>query len=122
MWELTKTFWFESAHTLDRVVEAESSRRIHGHSYRAQVTVKGTPDPETGMIIDLGSFDTALQVARSGLDHRLLDEVQGLGAPTLENLCAWIWAKLESDIPNLHLVEVFRDSQGDRCGYRGGDI
>lgn len=119
MWELTKTFWFESAHTLRRSVDAEGSRRIHGHSYRAMVTVRGVPDPETGMLVDLTTFERALETAKSGLDHRLLDEVADLGPATLENLCAWIWRALEEKIDCLHRVEVHRDSQEERCSYQG---
>lgn len=119
MWELTKAFGFESAHTLHRAVQAEGSRRIHGHSYRALVTVRGEPHPETGMIVDAGVLESALGAARDGLDHSLLDEVPGLGAPTLENLCSWIWRELENGLPLLHRVEVRRDSQGDSCSYWG---
>ncbi len=50
MFELSKQFRFDAAHTLDRSIDTESSRRIHGHSYRAEVTVRGRPDPVTGML------------------------------------------------------------------------
>ena len=119
MWELTKGFWFEAAHTLHREVQGEESRRIHGHSFRALVTVRGTPDPKTGMLIDAALFEQALQGAKSGLDHRLLDDITDLGPPTLENLCAWIWRVLQATIPNLHRVEILRESQGERCSYEG---
>lgn len=121
MWELSKTFLFESAHTLHRAIDREASLRIHGHSYRAQVTVRGRPDPETGMIVDLGKFETALSLARDGLDHRLLDEVEGLGPATLENLAAWIWRTAGESIEAIHRVTVFRDSTGDMCAYFGPD-
>jgi 6-pyruvoyltetrahydropterin/6-carboxytetrahydropterin synthase len=41
MFELSKQFRFDAAHTLERSIDTESSRRIHGHSYRAEVTVRG---------------------------------------------------------------------------------
>lgn len=119
MYELSKQFWFEAAHTLHRTVDAESSKRIHGHSYRAVITVRGTADHQTGMVIDLGHFEKALEVARDGLDHRLLDDVEGLGPATVENLCAWIWKTLSSTIPNLARVAIHRDSGGDTCTYFG---
>lgn len=119
MWELTKTFRFEAAHTLERDREVEASRRIHGHSYRARVTVRGRPDPETGMLIDLGLFEANLAEARADLDHRLLDEVDGLGPATLENLAAWIWRKLEHRLSGLARVAVLRDSQDEECVYTG---
>ena len=56
MFELSKQFRFDAAHTLDRVIDADPSRRIHGHSYRAEVAVRGPADPATGMVVDLGLF------------------------------------------------------------------
>ncbi|GGC57189.1 6-pyruvoyl trahydropterin synthase family protein [Chelatococcus reniformis] len=119
MFELSKQFRFEAAHTLQREVAAEGSRRIHGHSYRAEVTVRGVPDPATGMLIDLGLFERALAAARDGLDHHFLDEVPDLGPATMENLALWIWRKVEPSCPGLAHVTVFRDSNGEKCTYFG---
>ena len=119
MFELRKQFRFDAAHTLEREIDIEPSRRIHGHSYRCEVTVRGTPDPVTGMVIDLGFFERELQVLHEALDHRLLDEVADLGPATLENLCLWIWRRLQPKMNTLWMVSVFRDSSGDACFYRG---
>jgi 6-pyruvoyltetrahydropterin/6-carboxytetrahydropterin synthase len=119
MFELSKEFRFDAAHTLERVIETESSRRIHGHSYRAEVVLRGRPDPQTGMIMDLGLFESALEVAREGLDHRFLDELNDLGPATMENLAAWIWRKVEPACPNLWRVTVRRDSDQGACSYFG---
>lgn len=119
MWELSKTFRFEAAHTLERHIETEASRRIHGHSYRAVVTLRGRPDPVSGMIMDLSAFEAALETARNGLDHRFLDEVEGLGPATMENLAAWIWKTVAPSCNGLSRVTVFRDSTGDECAYLG---
>src|SRR5262245_9543631 len=85
MFELSKQFRFESAHTLERMFDAEPSRRIHGHSYRAEVTVRGNSDAKTGMVLDLGLFEKTLVDAHEGLDHRFLNEIPDLGPATLEN-------------------------------------
>lgn len=119
MWELAKEFWFESAHTLERTIDAEPSRRIHGHSYRAEVTIRGTPDPQSGMIIDLGSFDRALAEAQEALDHRYLDDIDDLGPPTMENLSAWIWRRMSPLATGLVKVTVYRDSKKESCSYYG---
>ena len=119
MFELSKQFRFESAHTLERSVDAEPSRRIHGHSYRAEVTVRGEANSKTGMVVDLGIFERALADAHDGLDHRFLDEVPDLGPATLENLCAWIWNKVAPVAPGLSRVTVYRDSNGEACSYFG---
>jgi 6-pyruvoyltetrahydropterin/6-carboxytetrahydropterin synthase len=119
MFELSKQFRFDAAHTLNRVVDTESSRRVHGHSYRAEITVRGEPDPETGMIIDLGLLERAMAGARDALDHRFLDELNDLGPATMENLAAWIWRKLKPEVNSLARVAVHRDSSGDTCVYYG---
>lgn len=119
MYELTKSFRFEAAHTLDRAIQTEASRRIHGHSYRAVVAVRGARDRATGMVVDLGQVEANLAEARAALDHRLLDDLPDLGPPTLENLSAWIWRRLAADCPGLAEVAVFRDSEGDACRYHG---
>ena len=106
MFELSKQFRFEAAHTLRREVDAEPSRRIHGHSYRAEVTVRGPADPASGMVVDLGLFERALAEARDGLDHRFLDDVLDLGPATLENLSVWIWRRLACHCPGLAKVTV----------------
>jgi 6-pyruvoyltetrahydropterin/6-carboxytetrahydropterin synthase len=119
MYELSKRFYFDAAHTLRREIDTESSLRIHGHSYRAEVTVRGIPDPGSGMLVDLGLLERKLEEARLALDHRFLDEMNDLGPATMENLCAWIWRKLEEEISNLARVSVYRDSSGDGCSYFG---
>jgi 6-pyruvoyltetrahydropterin/6-carboxytetrahydropterin synthase len=119
MYELSKEFRFDAAHTLNRTVEIEPSRRIHGHSYRAEVVIRGVPDPESGMLIDLGLLDEALQEARDGLDHRFLDEINDLGPATMENLSAWIWRRLAPKLPNLWRVTVKRDSDTGACTFYG---
>jgi 6-pyruvoyltetrahydropterin/6-carboxytetrahydropterin synthase len=121
MYELSKEFRFDAAHTLQRAVDVEPSRRIHGHSYRAEVVIRGRPDPESGMVIDLGLLVQALEEVRDGLDHRFLDEINDLGPPTMENLSAWIWRKVAPVCPNLWRVTVRRDSDHGACTFYGAE-
>lgn len=122
MFELSKQFRFDAAHTLDRSIDSEPSKRIHGHSYRAEVTVRGRPDAVTGMVVDLGLLDRTMADARDALDHRFLDEINDLGPATMENLSRWIWDRLSPEISNLFKVSVFRDSSGEACSYWGEEV
>lgn len=122
MFELSKQFRFDAAHTLNRGIDTESSRRIHGHSYRAEVTVRGWPDPSTGMVLDLGMLEREIENVRDALDHHFLDEVDDLGPATMENLCRWIWDRLTPSIANLWKVSVYRDSSGEACSYCGEEV
>jgi 6-pyruvoyltetrahydropterin/6-carboxytetrahydropterin synthase len=112
---VSQRFFFDAAHTLKREIEAEGSRRIHGHTYHAEVFLSGPRDPATGMVIDLGFVRLALQSVRERLDHHMLDEVPELGTPTLENLCLFIARALPDLQPKLVRVRVWRDAVGDAC-------
>jgi 6-pyruvoyltetrahydropterin/6-carboxytetrahydropterin synthase len=118
IYELSQRFYFEAAHTLNRSIEADSSLRIHGHTYEAEVTVAGQPDAVSGMLVDLGYLRCEIARVREMLDHRLLDEVRGLGSATIENLCAFIRAQLEESVPGLCAVMIERRASGDRCVLR----
>ncbi len=116
--EISQRFYFDAAHRLLREIEAEGSRRIHGHTYHAEVSVRGTANPATGMVMDLGLIRLEVEKIRAQLDHHFLDEVAGLGIPTLENLCAFIAAKMQSQGLSLSRVSVWRQALGDRCDLR----
>lgn len=118
-YELTQRFVFEAAHTLERAHETDASRRVHGHTYHAAVTVAGTPDAATGMVVDLALLRQAIERVRAELDHRLLDDVPELGKPTLENLCAFILRRVASTTWRVVQVDVGRRATGDSCRLRG---
>ena len=117
-YEISQRFFFEAAHTLKRDVDSDGSARIHGHTYHAEVTVTGEPDPQTGMVFDLGLLRQRIDVARDLLDHHFLDEVAGLGAPTLENICAFLARNLSGLGAPLCTVKVWREAAGDACLLR----
>jgi len=113
---VSQRFFFDAAHTLERQIETESSRRIHGHTYHGEVWLSGQRDPSTGMVVDLGLLRQALNAVRERLDHHLLDEVPGLQAPTLENLCVFIAEALGPQLRrSLVRVRVWREALGDGC-------
>jgi 6-pyruvoyltetrahydropterin/6-carboxytetrahydropterin synthase len=118
MFELSQRFHFDAAHTLERAHETAASRRIHGHSYQAEITLAGEPDPASGMVADLALLRGAIAELRDRLDHHFLDEVEGLGPATLENLCRYVHAFVAQRLPGVQSVSVERPSSGDRCVYR----
>lgn len=116
--ELSQRFYFEAAHTLQRSIETEGSLRIHGHTYEAEVTLCGRPDPASGMLMDLGYLRSEIARVRDMLDHRFLDEVADLGPATLENLCAFVCRHLQATLPSLCSVMIERRASGDKCVLR----
>ena len=118
MWELTKSFRFEAAHALPATSLGAASEEIHGHSFRAEVTVRGRPDPLTGMVLDLGLLQRSMDDVQKMLDHKLLNKVDMLGAPTLENLSRFIWERVQH-AGKVTRVSVHRDSCNESCSYFG---
>ncbi|MGF1619598.1 MAG: 6-pyruvoyl tetrahydropterin synthase family protein [Rhodomicrobiaceae bacterium] len=114
-----KEFTFEAAHFLPSAPAGHPNSRIHGHSFHARVTVEGKPDPETGLVFHFDDLTAALEEVRTALDHQFLNEVDGIGAPTLENITVWIWNRLAAKIPGLYEVHISRPSCHEGCIYRG---
>ena len=118
IYELSQSFFFDAAHTLKRSIDAAGSARVHGHTYSAEVAVRGPADAQTGMVLDLGVLRLAIAQLRTGLDHQLLDELPGLGPPTLENLCRHVHQNLVRAGVPVCRVSIWRDGIGDRCDLR----
>lgn len=117
--EICKQFRFEAAHFLPHAPEGHPNRRMHGHSFRAEVWLKGVPQADKGWVRDFAAIDRALQAVHNALDHQFLNEVDGITVPTLENLALFIFERLKPDFPEIDRVGVFRDSCGEAAVYRG---
>jgi 6-pyruvoyltetrahydropterin/6-carboxytetrahydropterin synthase len=116
--ELTKEYRFEAAHRLPCVPEGHKCSRLHGHSYKVEMEIKGPVNPETGWLIDFGVLDEAWAVLHARLDHQCLNEVSGLENSTCENLAAYIWQALRPAVPQISAVTVW-ETFDSKCTYRG---
>lgn len=94
---LTKSFHFEAAHHLPG--HQGKCARLHGHSYRLEVTLRGPikdvdGQSDYGMVMD---FSDLAQIVNESvidqLDHRDLNAVTKIHT-TAENLAHWIWDTL----------------------------
>jgi 6-pyruvoyltetrahydropterin/6-carboxytetrahydropterin synthase len=115
MIELTQEFGFDAAHYLN--AGATENRRLHGHSFYVDVTLRGEPDARTGFLRDLGEVRAVLDGLREELDHRLLNEIDGLVTPTLENLARYIFGRAKAGLPEVTRVRIRRPSYGQSCVY-----
>jgi 6-pyruvoyltetrahydropterin/6-carboxytetrahydropterin synthase len=116
--ELTRTYRFEAAHFLPQVSDSHPCRRVHGHGYRVTITVEGRLDSQAGWVMDFAAIDTAVRPAIDALDHRLLNDLEGLENPTSENLAVWLWRKLVVSLPALIRFTV-AETEDSRCTFRG---
>ena len=116
--ELSRTFRFEAAHSLPRVPEGHKCRRVHGHSYRLAVVVRGPVDPRTGWFMDYGDMKQVVDPVVRALDHQYLNDIAGLDNPTSEQLARWVWDRLDGALEGLHAVTV-HETESSSCTYRG---
>ena len=114
-----KEFFFEAAHFLPSAPPGHPNARVHGHSFRVRVAVDGEPEKKTGILVHFDDLEDAVADARDALDHRMLNEVEGLQSPTLERIAMWLWDRLHNRLPGLAEIEVARDSCHEGCVYRG---
>jgi 6-pyruvoyltetrahydropterin/6-carboxytetrahydropterin synthase len=116
--EIYKLFTLEAAHRLPHVPEHHKCRRLHGHSFRVEIRVRGPVDPAAGWVQDFADIGRAFQPIYEQLDHHYLNEVPGLENPTSENLARWIWDRLQPSLPLLAEIAV-RETCTAGCVYRG---
>src|SRR2546425_384545 len=104
--EIVKEVTFEAAHRLPRVPAGHKCARLHGHSFRVEIRVAGDVDPELGWVLDFDAVKAAFDPLHAALDHRYLNEIEGLENPTSENLARWIWDRLAPRLAGLSEVTV----------------
>jgi 6-pyruvoyltetrahydropterin/6-carboxytetrahydropterin synthase len=132
---VTRAYRFAAAHYYhDASLSAAGNARVfgkcanrhgHGHNYRLEVILRGTPAPATGMLLDLRDLDRIVQEAvLEPLDHRNLNaEVPFFAAhqPTCENLAVWVWRALAGRVPAGLLATVRVHEADDLWAEHGGD-
>lgn len=105
--KISQAFRFEAAHWLPNVPETHRCRRLHGHSYRVEVQLEGPVDPLTGFVVDFFDVEQGFADIVGALDHRCLNEVEGLGNPTAEIIAHWIWGRLKPRLRHISAVRVY---------------
>jgi 6-pyruvoyltetrahydropterin/6-carboxytetrahydropterin synthase len=104
--EISKTFSIEAAHRLPHVPEGHKCARLHGHSFRITLHVRGPLDPKLGWIVDFAELTRAFEPLHALLDHRYLNEVPGLDNPTSENLARFVLERIRLPAGEVCAVSV----------------
>ncbi len=124
MVHLTRVERFNAAHKLwvkdwseDKNFEVFgkcANKNWHGHNYYLHVTVKGTPNKQTGFVMDAKKLANLIRLhVTDKLDHSNLnldvDFIPEHLQPTTENLVMLIWQQLENHLDEgvkLHRVKL----------------
>ncbi len=118
--EIFKEFRFEAAHLLPNLPPEHKCRRLHGHSFRVAIHIRGPLAQPEGWIMDFGDIKKAFEPLFERLDHNYLNTIEGLENPTSENLARWIWHGMRPLLPGLCKV-VVRETCTSGCVYTGED-
>ena len=105
-YELRKTLSFESAHRLPHVPAGHKCGRLHGHSFKVTLILRGPLAGQSGWVVDYTEIKAAAQPLIDQLDHNYLNDIQGLENPTSEILAKWIFDKLSQKIKGLYQVII----------------
>ncbi len=113
---LYKEFYIEAAHRLPNLPEGHKCHRLHGHSFKVIIHIDGDLGMNSGWVMDFAEISEKFRPVFDALDHRYLNEVDGLENPTSENLAVWIWDKLQPELPQLCAVEI-KETCTSGCFY-----
>lgn len=116
--EIFKEFTIEAAHRLPNVPAGHKCGRLHGHTFRISVHVRGPVDAGMGWVVDFADIKAAFRPVEEQIDHRYLNEVPGLENPTSENLARWVWQQIRENLPLLSKV-IVRETCSSGCVYEG---
>ncbi len=118
MMEIYKTFTIEAAHYLPNLPKEHKCSRMHGHSFNIEIHITGEVDQKSGWVMDFAQISEVFRPLLIQLDHRCLNDIEGLENPTSENLAKWVWQQLEPALPLLSSV-VIKETCIAGCIYFG---
>ena len=106
MYRITRDNFFEASHFLPNVPQVHKCNTMQGDSVRVTVQLDGVIDEHLGWIIDTAEIDAAFSEVKEILDHKVLNEVEGLENPTTEILSKWLWEFFRSRLNNGRICKI----------------
>ncbi len=116
--DIFKVFHLQCARRLPALPASHPCSRLHGHSFRVELILRGDLDPVLGWVRDFAEIDAAWQAIHIQLDHRYLNDIVGLENPTSEGLAIWLWKGLHPTLPELARITVM-EAHDSGCIYHG---
>lgn len=104
--KIFKQFDFDSAHFLPYVPDEHKCKKIHGHTYRMTLYFEGKLDTQLGWVIDFAEIKREINPIIQSIDHKLLNDIEGLENPTCEVIAIWLWNKIKPKIPLLCRIDL----------------
>ena len=113
--EIEKELRFEAAHRLPNLPESHKCYRLHGHSFKVTLRVGGPVDEKLGWLVDFEAITKAWEPLHQLLDHRCLNDVEGLENPTSELLARFIAQRIAIPAPAKLISVTVHETCTARC-------
>ena len=116
---LVRKYTFQAARKLTKIDPDHVCANLHGHTFQVTIKIEGPLNKDNDFVMDFFDIDKVFNRSIFNcLDHKCLNDIDGLDSPTTENLSIWIWNHLVEELPLLTEVSVFEnDLYG--CTYKG---
>ena len=113
-----KEFKFDAAHWLPKVPDGHKCSNMHGHTYYIEIHLEDELDRELGWVLDFNDVRRAVDPLIDQLDHKVLNEIEGLKNPTAEFIALWFWDRVKPVLPQLCQI-VVKENPTNVCIYSG---
>jgi len=99
MFEVHVTTMFPAAHALRNYYG--KTEPIHGHNWRARITISGPQVDSMGMLIDFVPLQKEMARIIGALDHQFVNEVPPFDVinPSAENIAYYLWQQFNASVP-----------------------
>ncbi|NJR44176.1 6-carboxytetrahydropterin synthase QueD [bacterium] len=104
--DIFKIFTFEAAHRLPNLPPSHKCSRLHGHSFRVELHLRGALLERENWVVDFADVKALFAPIYDRLDHHYLNDIAGLENPTSEQIAVWIYQQSKAVIPQLWRVVV----------------
>jgi len=111
---------FEAAHSLPFLPKGHKCRKVHGHSYRVTIVVRGPVDEKMGWVVDYAVIKAAWDNIHKQIDHTNLNESMKTDHTTSERVAEWIYEHMNGSLQapvHMDSVTVYEtESSGSTYG------
>ena len=95
MYQITKKYFFNAAHSLPSLPEGNKCYNLHGHNYTLEICLESDWLDDHGMIVDFTDIDWVVNPLIKKVDHSNLNDLFDFPT-TSENLAKWFYETINT--------------------------
>ena len=117
--KIYRTYTIHAARFIPTLDSSHPCSKMHGHTFKIIIELDGPIDKETGFVMDFYDLDVMIEnKIIKKIDHKILNDIEGLENPSSEHLSVWIWEQLIDSLPILAKITI-SEEHGTGIKYSG---